>query len=146
MADVERVGALFVRYLRALAGAMPRRLALAVTLTVLGALMEGVGLLIVVPLLHLIGIDVQQGGVGHIARLVAAAFGWLGLPLTLTSILALYVVLIAGDASVRRAQTVTYCSLQVGFTAQLRRRLYEVVTRADWVRLTRYRGSDLTHA
>ena len=58
----------------------------------------------------------------------------------------LYVGLIAGDGWLRRWQTVTYCSLQVGFTAYLRKRLHRVVTRASWVQLTRCRASDLTHA
>jgi ATP-binding cassette subfamily C protein len=133
-------------YVRTLAGAMPGRLALAVALTVLGALTEGIGLLVLVPLLNLIGIDVQQGSVGRVAGAMAEAFGWLGLPLNLVSVLLLYVGLIAGDACVRRWQTVTYCSLQVGFTAYLRKRLYQVVTNAGWVQLTRCRASDLTNA
>jgi len=136
----------FSLYVRSLAGTMPRALLLAVTLTVLGALTEGVALLILVPLLHSIGIDVQQGNVGNVARWVAAAFGWIGLPLNLISVLLLYVALIAGDGLVRRWQTVTYCSLQVGFTAHLRKRLHRVVTRASWVELTRCRASDLVHA
>ena len=57
---------------------------------------------------------------------MAAAFAWLGLPLNLISVLVLYVGLIAGDACVRRWQTVTYCTLQVGFTAYLRKRLHRV--------------------
>lgn len=135
----------FDLYIRTLASAMPRRLALAITLTVLGALTEGLGLLTLVPLLHLIGIDVQ-GNVGQVAGWLAAGFGWLGLPLNLVSVLLFYVGLIAGDAFLRRWQTVTYCSLQVGFTAYLRKRLHRVVTRASWVQLTRCGASDLTHA
>ena len=71
---------MFELYIRTLAGVMPGQLALAVTLTVLGALTEGLGLLTLVPLLHLIGIDVQQGTVGQVAGWLAAGFGWLGLP------------------------------------------------------------------
>src|SRR5262245_29405585 len=70
-------------YFRAVAGAMPRRLVLAVILAMSGALTEGIALLVLVPLLHLIGIDVAQGSVGNVARSVAAAFGWMGLPLNL---------------------------------------------------------------
>jgi hypothetical protein len=39
--------------------------------------------------------------------------------LTLFSVLVLYIV-IAGDAWIRRWQTVTYCTPQVGFTGYLR--------------------------
>ena len=125
---------------------MPGRLGLAMVLTVLGALTEGVGLLVLVPLLQLIGIDIQQGSVGRIAGSMAAVFAWLGIPLTLVSVLLLYVVVIGGDASIRRWQTVTYCSLQVGFTGYLRKRLHQVITHASWVELSRSRASDLTNA
>ena len=125
---------------------MPGQLALALILTALGALTEGIGLLVLVPLLHLIGIDVQHGSVGKVARSIAATFGYLGLPLNLISVLVLYVALIAGDGWLRRWQTVTYCTLQVGFTAYLRKRLHGSVTRASWIQLARCRASDLTHA
>jgi len=125
---------------------MPGRLALALILTALGALTEGIGLLVLVPLLHLIGLDVQHGSVGNVARSIAATFGYLGLPLNLISVLVLYVALIAGDGWLRRWQTVTYCTLQVGFTAYLRKRLHGSVTRASWIQLARCRASDLTHA
>jgi ATP-binding cassette subfamily C protein len=140
---VARPGA---RYVRTLAGAMPRQLALATGLTALGTVTEGVGLLVLVPLLSLIGVDVLQGAVGRVAAGVAAAFDWLGLPLNLFSVLGVYVALIAGSAWIRRSQTVTYCSLQVGFTAYLRKRLHRAITRAPWIQLTRCRASDLTHA
>jgi hypothetical protein len=38
--------------------------------------MEGLGLLTLVPLSQLIGIDVQRGSVGYLARSMAAAFSW----------------------------------------------------------------------
>jgi ATP-binding cassette, subfamily C, bacterial len=136
----------FPLYVSTLAEAMPGRLAVALGLTVLGALAEVIGLLALVPLLHLIGVDVQQGSVGRIARLVETAFGWVGLRPSLISVLVLYVGLIASFACLRRWQTVTYCALQVGFTAYLRKRLHRVVMRTSWLQLTRCRASDLTHA
>jgi ATP-binding cassette subfamily C protein len=146
MRAVERALPILAAYIRTLAAAMPGRLGLVTSLTVIGALTEGVGLLILVPLLHLIGVDVQQGTAGHVARSVTTAFGWLGLPLTLVSVLTLYVSLIGCDVTLRRWQTATYSSLQAGFTAHLRKRLYRAVAQASWVQLTRCRASDLTHA
>src|SRR5262245_10045115 len=105
----------FALYVRTLAGAMPARLGLAISLTALGALTEGIGLLVLVPLLSLIGVDVQQGSVGRVASWMATLFSRFGLPLNLVSVLMLYIGLIAGDAAIRRWQTVTYCSLQLGF-------------------------------
>ena len=51
----------FALYTRTLVGAMPRQFAVAMTLTALGTVTEGVGLLVLVPLLSLIGVDVLQG-------------------------------------------------------------------------------------
>ena len=132
--------------MRTLSVAVPRRLVAAITLTVVGALTEGAGLLVLVPLLSLIGVDVQQGNVGRVASWMAAAFGWVGLPMNLTTVLVCYVALIAGDAVIRRWQTVTYCALQLDLSAYLRKRLHHAVMRAGWVQLTRCRASDLTHA
>src|SRR5262249_54239772 len=112
----------------------------------LGALTEGIGLLVLVPLLSLIGVDVQQGSIGRVATWMAGAFAWVGVPLTVISVLLLYVGLIAGDAAIRRWQTVVYCSLQLDFSANLRKRLHQTIMRAGWIRLVRFRGSDLTHA
>lgn len=136
----------FGLYVRTLVGAVPGRTASAIVLTGLGALTEGVGLLVLVPLLSLIGVDVQQGSVGRVASWATAAFGWFGLPLNVVSVLLVYVALIACDAAIRRWQTVSYCSLQLDFSAYLRKRLHAVVMRAGWVQLTRCRASDLTHA
>ncbi|MGH7785420.1 MAG: ABC transporter ATP-binding protein [Candidatus Binatia bacterium] len=136
----------FVVFVRTLAAAMPGRLALAVALTALGAVTEGIGLLVLVPLLQVIGVDVQQGSVGRVAGSMAAAFGWLGIPLQLISVLVCYVALIGVDAWIRRWQTVTYCALQVGLTGHLRKRLHRAVTQASWVQLTQCRASDLTNA
>ena len=88
----------FAIYVRTLARAMPGRLALGITLTALGGLTEGIGLLILIPLLEVVGVDVQQGRAGHVARWVGAVFGWLGIPLDLISVLPLYLVIIAADA------------------------------------------------
>jgi ATP-binding cassette subfamily C protein len=133
-------------YIRTLVGAMPRKFAVAIALTALGTVTEGVGLLVLVPLLSLIGVDVLQGTVGRVAAWVARAFGWLGLPLNLFSVLVVFVALIAGDAWIRRWQTVTYCALQVGLIASLRKRLHRAITRAPWIQLARCRASDLTYA
>ena len=128
-------------------GPCPRRLALALVLTVLGALTEGIGLLVLIPLLHLIGVDVQQGACGprrplggrlHSAGSVSR--------LNLISVLVALRRLIAGDACAPPVADGDVLLAPGGVTAYLRKRLHRVVTRASWVQLTRCRASDLTHA
>jgi ATP-binding cassette, subfamily C, bacterial len=133
-------------FVRTLVMAMPGRLALALVLTAVGGLTEAVGFLALIPLLHLIGVDVQQGAIGTIARWVEIALRWLRLPLTLPVILSVYVGFAVAQALVVRWQAVTNASLQIGFIEHLRIRLHRAVTQTSWIQLTRCRTSDLAHA
>jgi ATP-binding cassette subfamily C protein len=125
---------------------MPGRFALALILIGIGTLTESAGLLVLVPLLQVIGLDVQEGGVGVVAHWMRTVFGHFGLPLNLISVLSLYVGLIVVQAGLRRWQTVTTGALQFGFTAHLRKRVHRAVTRASWLQITRLRSSDLAYA
>ena len=133
-------------FIRTLVEAMPGRLALALALTAVGGLAEGAAFLTLVPLLHLIGVDVQQGTVGAIAHWVEIALRHLGLPLNLLVILSVYVGFAVAQALIVRWQSVTNASLQAGVIEHLRIRLHRVVTQASWIQLTRCRTSDLAYA
>jgi ATP-binding cassette subfamily C protein len=131
--------------LREVGGVRPGRALLALVLIVLGTLTEGIGLLVLVPLLQLAGVDLQHGVVGSAAHHVRATFRLLGLPLHLLSVLVLFVGLVVLHATVHRWHTVTTSALQVEFTAHLRKRVHRAVTGADWPHLARHRGSELAH-
>lgn len=133
-------------FIHTVVAAMPGRLALALALTAVSGLTEGAGFLTLVPLLHLIGVDVQQGTVGAIAHGVEITLRWLGLPLNLVAVLSVYVGFAVVQALVVRWQTVTNGSLQMGLVEYLRIRLHRAVTQASWIQLTRCRTSDLAHA
>ena len=65
--DSHSVPRSFALYIRTLAAAMPGRLVLAMIVDALGASPEGIGLLVLVPLLNHISIDAQQDSVGRVA-------------------------------------------------------------------------------
>ena len=62
------------KYLTTLINVMSWKVALALGLMVCLSLMEGISLLMLVPLLQLVGLDVQQGALGHIAEFVSSIF------------------------------------------------------------------------
>ncbi|MHB8069318.1 MAG: ABC transporter transmembrane domain-containing protein [Desulfobaccales bacterium] len=107
-------------------------------------LTEGIGLLMIIPLLQLIGFGstTDSGGItGFIGRLLALA----GLPLSLWTILGVYVILVSASAAASRFREVLNMEIVQGFTHFLRNDLYATLTRVDWLSFTRIRAADITH-
>ncbi|MEJ7810638.1 MAG: ABC transporter ATP-binding protein [Gemmatimonadaceae bacterium] len=133
----------FTRALFAQAGGRAWRvLALSVALS----LTEWVGLLLLVPMLALVGLDVSEGAVGRIAGAVRSAFAGVGARPTVLAVLAVYVVVVALRTLLQRAHAVASTVLEQGFISALRRRLYHAVTSLPWPAFARERTSDFTHA
>jgi len=112
-------------------------------LIVLG-LAEGIGLLMIIPLLQLIGFG-STAGAGGIAACIGRLLALAGLPLTLGTILCAYVFLVASCAVASRCRDVLNTKIVQGFTHFLRNDLYEVLTQVDWLTFTRTRAADITH-
>ena len=75
-------------YLHALAELLPGKVALTLALMLGLSFTEGIGLLMLVPMLQLIGLDTGQGPMGQVETLVSSFFGSLGMGPTLPAILA----------------------------------------------------------
>jgi ATP-binding cassette, subfamily C, bacterial len=132
-------------FIATLAADNPRRLAWVIAVEVTTALTQGIGLLLLVPLLEVAGVSrhAEAGGIPDLARHV---FGAVGLPLTLTTILVAYVVLTAATAALFAYQTVLVVRYHLEFTDGQRRRLYRAIARAEWRHLLGLRQSDLLTA
>jgi ATP-binding cassette subfamily C protein len=124
---------------------LPGKVAVALMLMVGLGLMEGAGLLLLIPLLQLVGLDVQQGAAGRIHQFLQTVFIGFGLRPTLLTVLAAYVGLTAVQALLRRWHTVRSLALNQEMVVLLRQRLYAAMARADWQFFTRARLSDFTH-
>ena len=122
------------------------KLTLALVLMLGVTLTQGAQLVLLVPLMDLIGLNVQQGSVGWLADFVSSAFAAVGLKPTLGIVLVIFAVFSALLALVTRCQTVFNYKLQADFTAIMRRRLYRAIANADWLTFARSRASDFTHA
>ncbi len=122
----------------------PGRLAGVVVLTLLAGVVEGAGLLLLVPLLAIVGVDVPvDGPLGTVAGAVEGMLAAVGLPLVLPVVLAVYVAVVAGQSGLRYLERVRSTALTEDLKADLREGVFEAVARADWPYHLRTRGSDL---
>jgi ATP-binding cassette subfamily C protein len=138
-------GGAFLSYIKTLSKAMPQRVALALTLMILIALTEGIGILLLVPLLHLVGLDVDEGSLGEISGHISSAFAVLGVVPDLPQVLVFYVAVVGIRSLLSRWQTVTSIRIQQIFVADLRHQLYAAIATANWLFLSRCRSSDFVH-
>ncbi len=136
----------FRTYTKTLLGIMSWKVALVLGLMACLSLTEGVGLLLLIPMLQLVGFDVEQGAISRLAEFVSTIFTTIGLHPTLIAVLAAYVLIIATHALLNRWRTAASLTLQHEFVVSLRRRLYQAIANANWIFFARSRSSDFTHA
>ena len=116
-----------------------------IALTVVVGLTEGAAVVLLVPVLDVIGLDTGGGAAGHAASAVRSLLDVVGLQPTIGPVLGLYVLVGVVLAMLRRAAIVNAADLQYGFSASLRRQLYEAIASSSWLFFSRQRSSDLTH-
>jgi ATP-binding cassette, subfamily C, bacterial len=132
------------RFVATVVAIAPRPAATAVLVTLAASALEGLGLLVLAPLLQLVGVDAQPGPVSHIVRAFAAAFRVAGLRATLGNVLLLYVVITLLQSLLQRRQAVLSAVVQHHVVTALRNRLYRAVAGMRWVDFARTRSSDYT--
>jgi ATP-binding cassette subfamily C protein len=135
----------FERLLLSLVKAMPWRVAFAITLMITVGLTEGIGLLLLLPLMQLVGLDLGQGSAGRLTQLAISALSTIGVTPTLVGVLAVYVLVTAVQALFARWQTVFNVRVVNDFVNRLRTQLYEDIARTSWSFFCRSRASDFTH-
>ena len=122
------------------------KVAMALALLICMSVSQGAQILLLVPLMQLVGLDVQQGSVGWLAEFVSSIFTGLGMHPTLITVLGVFVLFTTGLELIARRQTTFGFKLQQDFVASLRRRLYRAIANTDWLTFSRSRSSDFTHA
>ena len=134
------------RYLSNFIGVMPRNITLTLILMVFISLTEGIGLILLVPLLQLVGLDVQYGPLNQIEQLIFSVFGFFGIKPTLISVLTLFVLVTGLNAFINRLQSIRIADIEYGYVSYLRNELYSAITRSKWLFFSKKRSSDFTHA
>lgn len=122
------------------------RVALALALMLFRSVSQGAQLLLLIPLMQLVGLTVQQGYVGRLAKLIRSGFEAMGASLTPTTVLGAFVFFTIVLALITRWQSIFNFKLQQDFTARLRQRLYRAIANTNWLAFSKARSSDFTHA
>ncbi len=122
------------------------RVLIVLGLMILVGLTEGIGLLLLLPLMGLVGLDVQQGNIGRLAEIASSFFAATGLHPTLITVLFIYIAITCSHALLSRRQTISSLALGYEFVDHLRRQIYEAIMNAGWIFLSKSRASDFTHA
>lgn len=132
------------RFTRALITRMPRDAAVAFVLMLAVAFTEGLGLVALVPLLHLVGFETGAGPVADVARFAETTLAALGIPTTLGVVLALYAAVTVASAALGRVAKVSAAHVSFGFSARMQAELHAAITRASWLHHTRSKGARMT--
>ena len=138
-----------LKTLRQLAAAVfrssPRKAIVSVIATLALVATEGGGVLLLMPLLALVGVDAGTSTIPKFAKSFASGFAAIGFQPTLASILAAYVGLVAFQAGLRRSLAALNASLQQDLTTAARVRVYRAIAGAEWRSLVKRRASEFTH-
>jgi len=129
----------------AVAGYDRRSLAATALLQLAATVAQGVGLLLLVPLLEVAGIGDGRTATptSGVAGIAASLLGTVGVSLTLRSLLTAYVLIVAVAASLQAYASVRIVRYRLDFVDALRERLYRAVAVAEWRHLVSLRQSDV---
>jgi ABC-type multidrug transport system fused ATPase/permease subunit len=111
---------------------------------VLISLMEGVGVILLLPMISMSGIANVNTGASHLSGIlnyIKAFPQTLGLPI----ILGIYVLLIVGQNVLQRSLTIRDTSIQQKFLRHLRLEAYGALLQSNWSFFMKRRNSDLMH-
>jgi ATP-binding cassette subfamily C protein len=107
---------------------------------------EGISLLMLVPLLQLVGLNVQEGSIGRLAEFISSIFLIIGIRPTLITVLGVYVFIVIIHSLLRRWETSVSLSLEYEFVVRLREKLYRAIANTNWLFFARNKVSDFIHA
>ena len=132
-------------YLSTLTGILSWRVAWVFGLMLLISFTEGFGLLMLIPLLQLVGLEVDTGTLSRFSESIARAFGIFSLRPTLPAVLTLFGAVMVIRSALARYQAVVTPGLVQTFVTELRERLFEAISDAQWLFFTQNRSSDFFH-
>jgi ABC-type multidrug transport system fused ATPase/permease subunit len=132
----------FIRKMRHVAGI---RLYINMSMTLLISLLDGIGIYLIVPLLSIIGVfELNMDSVPLISSLLDVINSW-SFELNLPIVLALYVVIVGGQALLQRSQFLLNSRILQSFIRTLRIETYRGLLQANWEFYLRKRKSDFNH-
>ena len=109
-------------------------------------LTEGVGLLMLIPMLRLVGVSLGDGTSDRIAQGMESLLRALGVVPDLAGVLSAVVVLVTARAGLQWLLAHWDARLETGVVGRLRERLFSAVVEMPWARFTGERPAALMHA
>ena len=134
------------RYVADLSRFSGSRLPLAAALMVVVGLLEGIGLMLLVPLLALVGLGAGEGEAPPPAVVLERLLDGLGLGVSLPSLLGLFLALIGLKLLLTRERELRTAALRLAFTDHLRNRLYRRIAYSEWLFFSATRAAEFSHA
>ena len=114
-------------------------------LMLLTGLLSGVGTLLLIPLLGLVGLDVDQGELGRLAAWLEQGMALVQVQPSVPSVLVIFLAVTVLTTALTRLQSVLSAALYQHFVLALRQQLYRAVVNAEWLFFARQRASSFTH-
>ena len=146
MQTVPRILHTLRRLAAALIAISPRHVTETVVVTLVLSATEGIGLLLLIPLLQLVGVgDGQQGALSGGVAMLRVAFNAVGLQLSLGVVLVVYVVTVGLQGLLQRRGAVLNALVQREIVTTLHDRVYRAIAGSRWVYFVRTRSSDYAH-
>jgi ATP-binding cassette, subfamily C, bacterial len=136
------IGATLRAFLREFVFFAQGRIPVAIGLLFLAGCMEGLSLLLLIPLLGLTGFIHSAESRSSAAQAVGHVLDVLHIGFSLPTILLVFVVVVAAEAALSRWRTLYLSALEMEFTDHLRDRLYGAIGRAEWICHLRARSAD----
>lgn len=132
------------KYLALLLDLQGRRARIAFVCILLSAVLNGIGVFTLLPVLQLVGIgDPDQGGFVGWVNDVCSEFG---VTISLGNVLVVFFFVFTAHTLTIRWMNLVNADLQQSFTKALEQHLYASIMRADWMFFLLNRDSDLTFA
>ena len=135
----------FLDYLRTLYDHTKKQLPLAFALVFAVSLSEGIGLMLLLPLLAIIGMETDTTENNPIVNVTKDILSGLGIPLELSSILIIFILLIIVRSGLMFFRDTYLQKVQLEFVDTFRTRLHKDIGSAKWLFLLKKRRSDLSH-
>lgn len=133
------------RLARELFAYAPRDAVVVIALSLAVTVTSGVGLVMLVPLLGVAGLDVGGGSIGQLAQLATSTLAAFGLEMTIPTVIGAFLSVIAVGAALQRVHSVRTARLYHGFVVSVRRRVHEAITRSAWTTFVRRPSSSFVH-
>ncbi|MBI5601702.1 MAG: ABC transporter ATP-binding protein [Gemmatimonadetes bacterium] len=109
-------------------------------------LTEGVGLLLLIPMLRLVGVSLGDGASDRIAGAMEGALRAAGVAPTLAGVLAAVVAVVIARAALQLLLARWHARLEAEVVGRLRERLFTAVVQLPWARFAGERPAALVHA